>query len=135
MKLRPMLQVEDVAASRAWYEKVLGLQSRHGGDEFDMLFSGDDFVLQLHRLDAHEHGVLLANTDAGAAGAGMSMWFETDDVAAFDALVGRIRAADVPLAEEPHWNPLAHHHEAALLDPDGYVVMLHSPFDIDGPTT
>jgi hypothetical protein len=79
MKLRPMLQVADVAASRAW--------------------------------------------------------FETDDLTAFDALIGRVRAADVPLGEEPHWNPLAHHHEAALVDPDGYVVMLNSPFSLEDPAS
>jgi catechol 2,3-dioxygenase-like lactoylglutathione lyase family enzyme len=127
MVIRPMLQVSDVAASSRWYQAVLGLRSGHGGDEYEMLFDGDDFVLQLHRLDAHEHGILQAGTD-GPRGAGVSLWFEAVDRDAFTSLVERARAAGATIAEEPHWNPLAHHHEATLLDPDGYVVVVNSPF-------
>ncbi|MCU1344337.1 MAG: hypothetical protein JWL70_603 [Acidimicrobiia bacterium] len=127
MKIRAMLQVADVVASSQWYQASIGLRSGHGGDEFEMLFDGDEFVLQLHRLDAHEHGILQTGTD-GARGAGVSLWFESADRAAFDAAVERARAAGAAIVEEPHWNPIAHHHEATLLDPDGYVVVLHSTF-------
>jgi catechol 2,3-dioxygenase-like lactoylglutathione lyase family enzyme len=127
-----MLQVDDVRASSAWYQRAIGLRSGHGGDEFEMLLDGDDFVLQLHRLDAHEHGML--SPPAGAArGAGVSLWFERPSRDAFEAAVANARAAGATVAEEPHWNPVAHHHEAMLVDPDGYVVLLHSPFQPDGP--
>lgn len=122
-----MLQVGDVAASSRWYQEVLGLRSGHGGDEYEMLLDGDELVLQLHRLDAHEHGILQAGTD-GARGAGVSLWFEADSRDAVEALVAQARAAGANVVEEPHWNPLAHHDEATLVDPDGYVVALHSPF-------
>jgi catechol 2,3-dioxygenase-like lactoylglutathione lyase family enzyme len=131
MKLRPMLQVRDVAASSGWYQATLGLRSGHGGDEFEMLFDGNVFNLQLHRLDAHEHGILQAGT-AGALGAGVSLWFESADRDTFTALFERARAAGAEIVESPHWNPLAHHHEATLRDPDGYVVVLNSPFDPNG---
>ncbi len=72
MKLRPMLQVRDVATSSKWYQTTIGLRSGHGGDEFEMLFAGDDFVLQLHRLDAHEHGLLQADPDGPRARASRS---------------------------------------------------------------
>ena len=124
-----MLQVADVAASSAWYQRALGLRSGHGGDEFEMLFDGEDFVLQLHRLDAHEHGILQAGVDS-ARGAGVSLWFEADSKPAFEVLVEQARAADASIVEEPHWNPLAHHHEATLVDPDGYVVVVNSPFEM-----
>jgi catechol 2,3-dioxygenase-like lactoylglutathione lyase family enzyme len=123
-----MLQVRDVAASSRWYQAVLGLRSGHGGDEFEMLFDGDALVMQLHRLDAHEHGILLAGTD-GTRGAGVSLWFQADDRDAFTALVDQARTAGATVVEDPHWNPLAHHHEATLVDPDGYVVVVHSPFE------
>ena len=130
MKLRPMLQVRDVEASSRWYQGALGLTSGHGGGEYEMLFDGEDFVLQLHRLDAHEHGVLQGAIAAGTAvGSGVSLWFEQADRATFEALVEQARASGVTVASEPQWNPLAHHHEAALVDPDGYVVVLHSPFE------
>jgi catechol 2,3-dioxygenase-like lactoylglutathione lyase family enzyme len=126
-----MLQVRDVAASSKWYQGAFGLRSGHGGDEFEMLFAGDEFVLQLHRLDAHEHGILQPGTD-GVRGAGVSLWFEAADHGSFESMVDRARSAGANIVEDPHWNPLAHHHEATLVDPDGYVAVLHSPFDPNG---
>lgn len=129
MHLRPMLQVDDVAASSRWYQDVLGLRSGHGGDEFEMLFAGEDFVLQLHRLDAHEHGVLQPESGT-VRGAGVSLWFEAADRPAFEALFARAESAGATIVEPPHWNPLAHHHEATVVDADGYAVVIHSPFEM-----
>ena len=123
-----MLQVNDVATSSRWYQDALGLTSGHGGDEFEMLFAGDEFVLQLHRLDAHEHGALQAGL-AGTPGAGVSLWFEVADRPSFEALVERARRVGASIVEQPHWNPLAHHHEAMLVDADGYIVVINSPFE------
>jgi catechol 2,3-dioxygenase-like lactoylglutathione lyase family enzyme len=131
MKVRPMLQVRDVAASSQWYQAAVGLRSGHGGDEFEMLFAGDEFVLQLHRLDAHEHGILTPGART-ALGAGVSLWFEADDRVAFDAMVERAHAAGAEVVEEPHWNPLAHHTEATLVDPDGYIVVINTPMGAEG---
>ena len=76
MRLRPMLQVSDVALASRWYQEALGLTSGHGGHEFEMLFPGEEFVLQLHPFDAHEHGFLQPDASA-VRGAGVSLWFET----------------------------------------------------------
>lgn len=130
MKLRPMLQVTDVEASSSWYQKALGLRSGHGGDEFEMLFDGDDFVLQLHRLDAHEHGM---GSMGEPGGGGVSLWFECADRDAFEARYQTAAASGATVLAEPNWNPLAHHHEAVLTDHDGYTVVIHSPFDMSGP--
>lgn len=130
MRLRPMLQVDDVAASSHWYQDVLGLRSGHGGDEFEMLFSGDDFLLQLHRLDAHEHGISAVDAH-GQRGVGVSLWFEVEDRTTLDALVERADAAGAEIRERANWNPLAHHYEATLGDRDGYAVIIHSPFQPD----
>ena len=127
MKLRPMLQVRDVGAASRWYQATLGLRSGHGGEEFEMLFDGDDDLLHLHRVDADEHGILEPSGEA--PGAGASFWFELVDPDAVAGVVERARAAGVTVVQEPHWNPQAHHHEATLTDLDGYVVAVHSPFE------
>jgi catechol 2,3-dioxygenase-like lactoylglutathione lyase family enzyme len=51
---QPMIVVHDVEATSAWYQRVLGLRSGHGGPEYEMLMSGERLVLQLHRWEAHE---------------------------------------------------------------------------------
>ena len=131
MRLRPMLQVSDVIVASRWYQNALGLTSGHGGEEFEMLFSGENLVLQLHRLDAHEHGFPQPN-ESDVRGAGVSLWFETSDRTAFEALFERAESSGASIVERPHWNPLAHHHEATMIDADGYIVVIHSPFETDG---
>jgi len=130
MKLRPMLQVTDVAVSSRWYQEALGLASGHGGDEFEMLMEGDEILLQLHKLDAHEHGF---TADVEPGGGGVSLWFQCADKAAFEALYAQAVAAGSNILAEPNWNPLAHHHEATMTDADGYVVAIHTGFDPTGP--
>ncbi len=57
-------------------------------------------------------------------------WFEASDRDAFDSLFTLAAASGVTVLEAAHWNPQAHHHEATLMDLDGYVVAIHSPFDL-----
>ncbi|MEZ4317214.1 MAG: VOC family protein [Myxococcota bacterium] len=135
MKVQPMLQVDDVEASSRWYQSVVGLVSGHGGAEYEMLFAGTPFatplLLQLHRWDAREHGFL--GDPSQPRGNGTSLWFEVDDRAALDALWERAQAQGAEVIEAPHWSPLAHHHELALRDPDGYVVVAATPFEPGQP--
>jgi hypothetical protein len=131
MRLRPMLQVSDVVVVSRWCQDALGLTSGHGGEEFEMLFSGDNLVLQLHRLNAHEHGFLQPD-ESDVRGAGVSLWFETSDRSAFQALFERAESSGATILERPHWNPLAHHHEATMVDAEGCMVVIHSPVETDG---
>lgn len=127
----PLLTCTSVAASRDWYERVLGLVSVHGGDEYDQLASvgldGHTTVLQLHHVsDAHVH---LADGATPLGGNGVAVWFETTDYA---SALARLRSAIadgllVDVLEDDHLNTNAHHREFWLGDPDGYTVVVASP--------
>jgi hypothetical protein len=41
MTPQPLTTVHDVEFSSRWYQSVLGLQSRHGGAEYERLFPRD----------------------------------------------------------------------------------------------
>ncbi len=123
MQPMPMLSCSSVSASSAWYQQTLGLTSAHGGDEYEMLMHGDRLVLQLHALDAHEHPYLVRSGEP--FGNGVAVWFESDDYA---AAVERVRTSGAEVLEDDHVNPLAHHREIWVRDPDGYVVVVSSPF-------
>ena len=120
MKCYPMLVVRDVAKSSAWYQRLLGLTSAHGGDEFEMLMAGDDLVLTLHEIDVSEHPVI-ADPAAGVAGRGVLVYFSVDDVSRY---FERAREMDADLVDEPHMNPKAHSMEFSLRDPDGYALTI-----------
>ena len=100
-----------------------------------MLFAAEPYasplLLQLHRWDAHEHG-FLGSPDA-PVGNGTSLWFQVADRASFDAAWQRAADARADVLAEPAWNPLAHHHEFVVRDPDGYVAAVHTPFSADPP--
>ena len=133
MRAQPMLTCSSVSGSSAWYQRVLGLESAHGGDEYEMLMSDGTMVLQLHEVDAHEHPALLRDGQP-LGGNGVAVWFDTST---FDEDVARIRSAagaaddgagTVDVVEDVHVNPLAQHREIWLRDPDGYIVVLSSPY-------
>ena len=120
MKAQPMIAVDDVPAASAWYQRVLGLASAHGGDDYEQLVSDGEVVLQLHAWDAQEHPELGRRTDT-APGQGVVLWFHD---AAIEQAYARALAAGAPLLQPLHVNPLARHREFALLDPDGYRVVV-----------
>jgi catechol 2,3-dioxygenase-like lactoylglutathione lyase family enzyme len=122
-----MLTCASVTKSSEWYQRVLGLRSVHGGDEYDQLTAGeehDPVILQLHRRDPHEHAHLAAD-DRPIDGNGVAVWFETDR---FDAVAERLHASDATIVEDVHVNPLANHLEVWLRDLDGYLVVVSSPY-------
>lgn len=123
MQPMPMLTCSSVSGSSDWYQRTLGLTSAHGGDEYEMLMAGDRLVLQLHEIDADEHQYLVR---AGESfGNGVAVWFETAEYA---TAVERARSSGADVLEDDHVNPLAQHREIWLRDPDGYVVVVSSPY-------
>lgn len=126
MQPMPMLTCTSVSGSSDWYQRVLGLVSAHGGDEYEMLTAGEGgpLVLQLHEVDAHEHPHLVRDGQP-LGGNGVAVWFETDD---FARVAERIRNAGAEVLEDVHVNPLANHLEIWIRDPDGYVVVVSSPY-------
>lgn len=55
MKIEPLIVVKDVQVSSRFYQSLLNCQSSHGGDEYEMLTSDGQLILQLHRQETHEH--------------------------------------------------------------------------------
>ena len=124
MRPQPMITCTSVSGSSEWYQRVLGFESAHGGDEYEMLMSDGATVLQLHEVDVHEHPALLREGQP-LGGNGVALWFDT---ATFDADVERVHSTDAEVLEDVHVNPLAQHREIWLRDPDGYVVVVSSPY-------
>jgi catechol 2,3-dioxygenase-like lactoylglutathione lyase family enzyme len=120
MNPQPLIAVHDVEASSAWYQTVLGLQSGHGGPEYERLMSEPRIVMQLHRWEAHEHPHL-GEPDRKPYGNGVLLWFQTDD---FDATLARIESARAIILEGPMVNRNANHREIWLRDPNGYKVVV-----------
>jgi predicted enzyme related to lactoylglutathione lyase len=125
-----MLAVNDVEASSAWYQRVLGLTSDHGGPHYERLLSGGTLVLQLHQRSVEHHHGVIVDPDA-SVGNGVLVWF--GEVSDFDAVVQRVGELGAPIVRAPHRNPPEGegngpgHREIWFQDPDGYTVVVASP--------
>ena len=125
MRPQPMIAVSDVEASSAWYQELLGCTSGHGGPEYEQLLYDGALILQLHDwADDHEHGKI-GDPALKPYGNGALLWFETD---AFDDAAARAEAMGADVAQAPFVNPNANHRELWVRDPDGYLVVVASPY-------
>ncbi len=123
MQLSPLICVDDVQASSAWYQRLLGCESGHGGSEYERLNHGGRLILQLHQWEAeHQHGPL-GDPALRPYGNGVLLWFELDD---FEAAVARARELRADIVKEPYLSENANW-ECWLHDRDGYTVVLTSP--------
>jgi catechol 2,3-dioxygenase-like lactoylglutathione lyase family enzyme len=123
MKPQPLIAVRDVEASSRWYQRLLGCESAHGGNEYERLTRDGELILQLHAWGEHDHPNL-GDPDEARHGYGVLLWFETGD---FEAVVKRARALKADILEERRYNTSAQQTECWLRDPDGYVVVIAGP--------
>jgi catechol 2,3-dioxygenase-like lactoylglutathione lyase family enzyme len=129
MRPQPLIAVRDVEASSRWYQKLLGVQSAHGGDEYERLMAGRELVMQLHAWTVEHHHGSIGDVNARPYGNGVLLWFEVDD---FDAAVERAGELSAEIVVPAHRNPPVGqpggpaHREIWLRDPEGYGVVLAS---------
>jgi catechol 2,3-dioxygenase-like lactoylglutathione lyase family enzyme len=134
MRPQPLIAVTDVEASSMWYQRLLGCRSAHGGREYERLEHDGELVLQLHSFDVEHHHGRIGNPDDRPYGNGVLLWFQIDD---FDAAILRIAemGAEVVLPRTrnpPDGSGGPNHWEIWLRDPDGYTVVLASPYNSAG---
>ena len=130
MRPQSLIAVTDVETSSRWYQSLLGCQSNHGGRTYEQLVSNGKLVLQLHSFEVVHHHGQIADPHDKPYGNGVLLWFEVDD---FDAVVQRAAAMGVEMVMPRHRNPPdgdggPNHWECWMRDPDGYVVVVASPY-------
>ena len=124
MAFEPMIFVDDVEATSRFLQSLLGLNSAHGGAEYEMLVdAAGALTLQLHHADAEEHGG--ERLPAGAPrGAGVLLYFQVPDVRAAHANAVALGAR---CESAPTFIRLARHTEFVVRDLDGYAIALYQP--------
>ena len=116
MRTETMLFAEDVEATSRWYQEFLGVESGHGGAEYEMLMDGKTLLLQLHQLDAdHDHGVGTTTP----FGHGVIIYVHVDDV---HAAYERAKELELDICAELTYNEQAYMHEFTVRDPNGYAI-------------
>lgn len=128
MKMDPIIAVNDVEASSAWYQGLLGCRSKHGGSEFDILVDATGAVLLcLHAWDPHEHPTMADPTVT--PGNGLILYLRTPKMR---VIYEKARRLGYALAEDKHLNPNALRQEFSLRDPDGYYLTISDDHEYEG---
>ena len=121
MYTEPMFAVSDVEKSSAWYQKLLGCRSAHGGPHFEILAHESNLLLMLHKRDADEHE-FLASAQGSELGRGCALYFHVDSADEIEAVRARADELGARVVAEAHTNELAGQIELELRDPDGYFI-------------
>ena len=130
MRPQPLIAVTDVEASSRWYQRLLGCKSNHGGPAYEQLVFGGELILQLHSFAVEDHHGPIGNPRDKPYGNGVLLWFEVDD---FDAVMQRAAEMGIVIVLPRHRNPPdgaggPNHWECWMRDPDGYLVVVASPY-------
>ena len=120
---QPLIAVADVEKTSQWYQTILGLESGHGGKDYEQLLYEQRMVLQLHQWQSHEHPYI--GDPKRVIGNGVLLWFESNQ---FDEIVKKLQTHQVEILEGPKYNPNAHHREIWFKDPNGYTLVVASPY-------
>ena len=130
MRPQPLIAVTDVEASSRWYQRLLGCGSNHGGSTYEQLVHDGQLILQLHSFESdHGHGPI-GNRNDRPYGNGVLLWFEVDD---FDSVTQRAAEMSAEIVLPRHRNPPdgnggPNHWECWMRDPDGYMIVVASPY-------
>jgi catechol 2,3-dioxygenase-like lactoylglutathione lyase family enzyme len=131
MRPQPLICVSDVEASSRWYQRLLGLKSNHGGKAYEQLVKDGELILQLHNFAVEHHHGAIGDPADKPYGNGVLLWFEVED---FDAIVARAAEMSVEIVLPRHRNPPddpgggPNHWECWMRDPDGYTLVVASPY-------
>lgn len=123
MKPEPLITVTYVRESAQFYCRLLGAQRGHQGDNYAQILQNGEMILQLHDFESDENHRPLGDPNS-PLGNGFVLWFETDDLAEFEA---RIAEYGIELDREPFVNVFAKQKEFWLRDPDGYRIVIAGP--------
>jgi hypothetical protein len=130
MRSQPLIAVNDVEASSRWYQRLLNCRSNHGGSSYEQLVSDGQLILQLHSFKVEHHHGRIGDCDNKPYGNGVLLWFEVDD---FESIMQRATEMGVEIVMPKHRNPPdsnggPNHWECGMRDPDGYIVVVASPY-------
>lgn len=120
---QPLIAVADVEKTSQWYQTILGLESGHGGREYEQLLFEQRMVLQLHQWQAHDHSHI--GDPKRLIGNGVLLWFESNR---FDEIVQKLQTHQIEILEGLKYNPNAHHREIWFKDLNGYTLVVASPY-------
>jgi hypothetical protein len=119
-RLETIIAVQDVAKSSKWYQDLLSLKSKHGGNNFEMLADKNGTViLCLHRWGEHEHPTM-KNPNI-VVGNGLILYFRVSDL---KEVWDKAIRLNIAIEQKPHLNENSGQQQFILRDLDNYYLII-----------
>lgn len=121
MNTDPIIAVKNVQKSAIWYQDVFGCNSAHGGDEFEVLISEEkEILLCLHAWDIHDHPSMTIKENR-SPGNGLILYFRVKNM---EVIRENLKKMNYPIEKEIEVNSNSHKKEFAVIDLDGYHLII-----------
>ena len=120
IRLETIIAVKDVTKSSKWYQDLLNLKSRHGGNSFEMLADDNGAViLCLHHWDEHDHPTM--KDPSIAVGNGLILYFRVSDL---KEVWDKAIRLNIAIEQKPHLNENSGQQQFILRDLDNYYLII-----------
>ncbi|PST83126.1 glyoxalase [Pedobacter yulinensis] len=120
IRTEPIIAVKNVEESSRWYQRLLGCQSMHGGDTFEILADTDGTVLLcLHRWGEHDHPTM--TRPLPGTGHGLILYFRVQELG---QVWQNAVSLKLQIEQKPHLNPNSGKRQFSLRDPDKYYLII-----------
>lgn len=119
VKTETIIAVKDIQQSSEFYQNLLGCESQHGGETFEILTSQGIVILCLHKWGEHEHPTMAdPNKESGN---GLILFFRVDDLSQVFKKATEMKAN---ILEGIHYNENSLKNQFILRDLDNYYLMV-----------
>lgn len=119
VKTETIIAVESVPKSSEFYQKLLGCRGEHGGDSFEILTSGTNVVLCLHKWGEPDHPSMTRPIKEN--GNGLILFFRVENL---NEIFENAKTLEAHIEKEIHYNEYSLKHQFALRDLDGYYLIV-----------
>lgn len=119
IRTEPIIAVKNIPESSAFYQNLLGCDSEHGGETFEILTYERIVILCLHKWGEHEHPTM-ANPEK-EIGNGLILFFRVDNL---DQIFKNAKKLDANIEREIHYNENSLKNQFALRDLDNYYLII-----------
>lgn len=119
-KLDPIIAVKNVEASSKWYQTIFDCQSKHGGNEFDILTNKQhEVLLCLHKWGEHDHPTM--RESKATSGNGLILYFRSENM---EQIRENLRSMNHEVEQEIQLSPNSGKREFSFRDPDDYYITI-----------
>ena len=119
IRTEPIIAVKNIPESSEFYQNLLGCDSAHGGEAFEILINESVVILCLHKWGEHGHPTM--SNPEKEIGNGLILFFRVDNL---DQIFKNAKKLNANIEREIHYNENSLKNQFVLRDLDNYYLII-----------